>query len=235
MLGLFEAAGGSENSMPQRKPIRTKNIDVPRAAIESGAMSVMDGRDLFPGAQPPDQDPVRRYAVDIAQAWQKAFNSILEVSKVCADADDKLDILQRMRLIARLPFGRTMFCKLSAIGRAAALHNPDVAGSLPPNWTILDLARKLTPAELDDAISKRVLRPNSSRAELQRWMSNPENCQYAAAKRGNRDTAAINSAVLEDKVLSLIEAWKASPALVDLWRWSPDAVRTRFTRIILKT
>jgi hypothetical protein len=66
-------------------------------------------------------------------------------------------------------------------------------------------------------------------------MSDPENCQYAAAKRGNRDTAAINSAVLEDKVLSLIEAWKASPALVDLWRWSPDAVRTRFTRIILKT
>jgi hypothetical protein len=28
--------------MPQRKPIRTKNTDVPSTAIESGAMSVMD-------------------------------------------------------------------------------------------------------------------------------------------------------------------------------------------------
>jgi hypothetical protein len=232
MLGLFEAAGGSENSMPQRRTIRAK-INVPSTAIESGAMSVMDGRDLFPGAQsPPDQDPITRYAVAIAQAWQKTVDAILEVSKVCADADATLDYPQRMRLITRLPFGRTMFCKLVAIGRTATLHNPEIASCLPPNWTILDLARKLTPAELDDAISKRVLSPNSSRAELKRWMSDPKNCQYAAAKRGNRDTAAINSAVLEDKVLSLIEAWKASPALVDLWRWSPDPVRTRFTRII---
>jgi hypothetical protein len=222
--------------MPQRKPIRTKNTDVPSTTVGSGAVSVMDGLGLCAGAQsPPDQDPIRRYAVAIAQAWQKTVDAILEVSKICADADDTLDLLQRMQLIARLPFGRTMFCKLVAIGRTATLHNPDVVGFLPPSWTILDLARKLTPAELDDAISKRVLRPNSTRAELQRWMSNPENCQYAAAKRANPDAAAINSAVHEDKVRSLLEAWKASPALVDLWRWSPDPVRTRFTQIIKET
>ena len=219
--------------MPQRKPIRTKNTDVPGTAIESGAVSVMDGLGLCPGAQsPPDQDPVRRYAVNIARARQNTVDAILEVSKVCADADATLDYPQRMQLITRLPFGRTMFCKLVAIGRTATLHNPEIASCLPPNWTILDLARKLTPAELDDAISKRVLSPNSSRAELKRWMSDPENCQYAATKRANPDAATVNLAVHEDKVLSLLEAWKASPALVDLWRWSPDPVRTRFTRII---
>ena len=220
--------------MPRRKPIRTKNTDVPSTTVGSGAVSVMDGLGLCPGAQsPPDQDPIRRYAVAIAQAWQNTVDAILEVSKVCADADATLDYPQRMRLITRLPFGRTMFCKLVAIGRTATLHNPEIASCLPPNWTILDLARKLTPAELDDAISKRVLSPNSSRAELKRWMSDPENCQYAATKRANpADADTVNLAVHEDKVLSLLEAWKASPALVDLWRWSPDPVRTRFTRII---
>jgi hypothetical protein len=138
-LGLFEVAGGSENSMPQRKPIRAKNTDVPRTAIESGAMLVINGRGLFPGAQsPPDQDPITRYAVAIAQAWQKTVDAILEVSKVCADADDTLDLLQRMQLIARLPFGRTMFCKLVAIGRTATLHNPDVVRFSP---TKLDHSR----------------------------------------------------------------------------------------------
>jgi hypothetical protein len=207
---------------------------VPSDAIENGAISVIDGRGLFPGAHPHRDDLISHYAVAISKGWQRSVEAILEVSKICADADDRLDLVQRKLLIIRLPFGRTMFCKLAAIGRAATLHNPELAGFLPPSWTILDLARKLTPAEIDNAISKKVLGPNSSRADLQRWMSNPENCQYAAGKRGRTDTAAISTAVHEEKFLSLICAWKASPELIELWRWAPDAVRRRFTRLIME-
>jgi hypothetical protein len=58
---------------------------------------------LCPGAQPL---LVTEYAERITSAWHKSVDSVFEMSRLCAEADEKLDDDDKKDLIARLPFDR---------------------------------------------------------------------------------------------------------------------------------
>jgi hypothetical protein len=158
----------------------------------------------------------------------------LSVAKLCAEADQLIPRRLRHEFYERLPFDRSVFSKLAAIGRTAALHNPDVESSLPPSYSILYIARKLTSDELDRAITNKIITPDTNRADLERWMSIPGNCRYHAVTRDDSGRAFSDVANQAQMIETMVKAWEASPALVEQWRWSPYAVRMAFLRELKK-
>jgi hypothetical protein len=224
-------AGASED-ITMTAPSKTKKPTVEVAKTQLPAVPGCD-IDIAPGLCPGAQkltgdDSVKHYAIAISKGWQKTVADILAVAKICAEADKKIPSPFRHRLYPLLPFDRTVFSKLVAIGESPALYDPEVGTSLPPNWTTLYVARKLTPDQLKQAITARVLRPSSSREELRQWVIRT----FPKAADLPDNAFFRNKAVHAAKVKLLLEAWKASPALVEQWRRAPQAVRTRFIQQI---
>jgi hypothetical protein len=219
-------------SLKSKRP-KTGNEEINLTAVPGKAIAIVP--EVCTGAHnPPADDPVGSYASRIARGWQETVRTILEVARVCADADRDMPSHLRQEFYRRLPFDRTVFSKLASIGRSPTLHNPEVEASLPPNYSILNIARRLTAKELDRAIAKKMITPDTKRADLERWMSNPNNCRYQAVLREDSGAAISNAAEHDKKVVLLVETWKASPALVEQWRRAPKAVRERFIQGIRK-
>jgi hypothetical protein len=190
--------------------------------------------DLCAGAQAPgSEDPLAPHEIAIKTGWNHATQGILQTCRACAEAQAIFDADSLHDLIERLPFDRTVFSKLVAIGNSPALNDPKLEKHLPPNWTILDLARKLTPTELGRAVSRNVISPDCNRAGLKSWMSNPDNCGYGAGLRLKRSKAAAvkssaTGATSQDPELeSLVAAFFSSP-VADKFRRASEPVRHRF-------
>jgi hypothetical protein len=233
MRGVSNARIAMTSSSKPKKPVsvaETSGVQLPN--IRGNDIPTVP--EVCPGAQTTsDEDPIQSFAVAITKGWQKNVRAILEVSKICAEAANVLDMAERLTLIDRLPFDRTVFSKLAAIGRCLVLYNPEVESSLPPNYTTLYIARKLSAKELDSAIETKVLTPNCSREGLRQWVSDPNNCHYGAATKPRPDPAS-NAAQQGESIGSLLEAWKASPDLIAQWRRASYAVRIGFFRELKK-
>jgi hypothetical protein len=214
--------------MPQRKPIRTKNTDVPSTTVGSGAMSPTNGH-VCPGAQPTTAGSaiVEEFACTIIEGWRKTVCEILGVAKMCSKASEALSPDELHQLYQRLPFDRTVFAKLSAIGRCPHLHKPEVIGVLPPNWTTLRLLADLTPVELDAAISKNVLTPKAKRQDVKSWID--ENTDHGKVRRLRPSGSDSQS----DDFGKLEAAWDASPRLKEQWQKASSDIRKQFVQEIL--
>lgn len=212
--------------MPPRKSTRAKH-DVPSGA----AGSVMDGRGLCPGAPTTAGGAiVEEIASTIIEGWRKTVCEILEVAKTCSKANDSLTPDDLHNLYERLPFDRTVFAKLAAIGRCPHLQRPELIGNLPPNWTTLRLLADLTPSEIEEAISAEVLTPKAKRRDVKSWID--QNTVYGKARRprpagkSGHDGRSDDFGMLED-------AWEASPGLKEQWEKSNSDVRKQFVQEIL--
>jgi hypothetical protein len=122
---------------------------------------------LGPGAQPL---LVSDYAERITSAWHKSVDSVFEMSRLCAEADQRLDDDDKKELIARLPFDRTRFVKLTKIGRDQRLQEPQIRPLLPDHHTILYELAGLTDDELKAAVETKSIHPKMKRAELTTWV-----------------------------------------------------------------
>jgi hypothetical protein len=58
--------------------------------------------------------------------WHKAVDSILEVARLCAQANERLDADQKKQLFKLLPFSHPVFSKLAQIGSDERLYEEDV-------------------------------------------------------------------------------------------------------------
>jgi hypothetical protein len=221
-------------TMPNTKPKKPTIT-----GTETTKLPTVSGDDInvapsfFPGEDGASEDDlVEYYAARISQGWHKAAESILNLCKDCAKADEKIPAHRKESFYERAGISQNTFYKLAAIGRSPALYNPDVLASLPPNQTILYAARKLSSTELERAIAAKIIKPNSNRAEVERWVSNPKNCRYG---RPPPSAIALAKKVRQAaEVQSLKELWDASPELVRRWRESMGAVRAGFVREIMK-
>ena len=122
---------------------------------------------LCPGEQPL---LVSDYAERITGAWHNSVDSVFEMSRLCAEADEKLDDDDKKELIARLPFDRTRFVKLAKVGRDERLHDPQIRPLLPPHHTILHEVAGLTDDELKAAVEAEIVRPEMTRTKLTDWV-----------------------------------------------------------------
>jgi len=122
---------------------------------------------LCPGAQPL---LVTEYAERITGAWHNSVDSVFEMSRLCAEADQRLDDDDKKELIARLPFDRTRFVKLAKIGRDQRLQDPQIRSLLPNHHTMLYELAGLTDDELRAAVETKIVHPEMKRAELTSWV-----------------------------------------------------------------
>jgi hypothetical protein len=122
---------------------------------------------LCPGAQPL---LVSEYAERITGAWHNSVDSVFEMSRLCAEADQRLNDDDKKELIARLPFDRTRFVKLAKVGRDQRLQDPQIRPLLPDHHTMLYELAGLTDDELRAAVETKIIHPEMKRAALTAWV-----------------------------------------------------------------
>jgi hypothetical protein len=140
---------------------------------------------LCPGAQPL---LVTEYAERITGAWHKSVDSVFEMSRLCAEADQRLNDDDKKELIARLPFDRTRFVKLAKIGRDQRLQDPQIRLLLPDHHTMLYELAGLTDDELRAAVDTKIVHPEMKRAALTAWVKDRRG-QGGRADEKNAETA----------------------------------------------
>ena len=203
-------------------------VDTDKSQLPAAASSDTDIAPTFPGEKRASGDAeVDHYAKEIRSGWRTSVAAILLVCRLCEEARKTLDYLQRQQLIKRLPFEEATFSKLCTIGRNRLLLDEKLQKHLPANWSIIYQLRNLKAEELQKAISEKVLTPDTTRNELNKWLS--ENSTY---KKDDRRRAEPNKTYHEGLLQSLLAAWEASPEIVETWRKSPKAVRSRFFQAI---
>ena len=112
---------------------------------------------------------VANYVRDINGNWKRGVDAFLNIARLCAEANARLTIAQKMELIQALPFGDTAFSKFVQIGTDTRLHAPDIQRLLPPHYTTVYAVTLLTDQELSLAIAENVIHPDMQRAQLERW------------------------------------------------------------------
>jgi hypothetical protein len=122
---------------------------------------------LCPGAQPL---LVSEYAERITGAWHNSVDSVFEMSRLCAEADQGLNDDDKKELIARLPFDRTRFVKLAKVGRDQRLQDLQIRSLLPDHHTMLYELAGLTDNELKAAVETKIIHPAMKRAALTAWV-----------------------------------------------------------------
>jgi hypothetical protein len=109
------------------------------------------------------------YAERIEKQWQKAATSIIEVARLCSEANERLSGLHKKLLIKELPFGESTFSKLVQVGNDKRLRGSRVRALLPPSYSTIYEITLLNDKELNQAIKDEVISPTVRRAAVQRW------------------------------------------------------------------
>jgi hypothetical protein len=112
------------------------------------------------------QKKLKGYRQRIAENWRKATTSIVEVAKVCAEANNSLSPAEKKLLFEGLPFGQAVFSKLAAIGDDTRLHTPQMLKHLPPNYSIIYEVTHLEDKKLKAAVANKAITPSISRSEI---------------------------------------------------------------------
>jgi hypothetical protein len=112
---------------------------------------------------------LRQLADRITAHWHKAYASIMEAARLCADANKNLDAGDKTLLISALPFDRSTFSKLAQIGADRRLQSAKVQKLLPPNYSIIYSVTQLEDNEFKAAIKEGIVNPTLKRADLEKW------------------------------------------------------------------
>jgi len=119
------AAPTSNPRTLQMQPTAVVPMDTDRA---NGNLSQREKSD--PGA-------IAKYVDAISGNWRRGVEAFLEIARLCAEAEERLDTAQQAELKAKLPFGATTFSKFRQIGLDARLRKPEVQLLLPAAYTTI--------------------------------------------------------------------------------------------------
>jgi hypothetical protein len=191
------------------------NMDAPNfSEISPGKISL--GKEVY---------SVASYAASIGGSWRRAVEAIMEVARLCLDASERLTAPERQELVDKLPFGQSVFSKLITIGKNERLQAPEVQRLLPPHYTIVYSLATLHKYDLDQAIAARVVCPDMTRFDLEKWIRanratrSPEPpADRANGNPSSKDVQSNESSVLvRDNATEPVQAESApSPTTPDL-------------------
>jgi hypothetical protein len=186
--------------------------------------------DFSPGKDVPaciaEASLVGGYATRIGDGWRRATQGVMDVARVCFEANERLSASQKKELVQQLPFKEPAFSKLGRIGKDARLHAPEVERLLPPHYSIVYLLTKLTDGELEAAVKESVINQDMKRADLQKWLSSRRRAHVPEANR-----AAIHD---EQAFANLEIAWSGAREFRVAWARATDPARERFVREVLR-
>jgi hypothetical protein len=172
-----------------------------------------------------DEEAPADYAGRIADGWRRAASGMIELARLCAEADGRLTPAQKRFLVERLPFDRPTFSKLVRVGRDARLRDPSLQALVPPHYTVAYPVSRLTDEELDLAVGEGVIHPGMTRSGLQRWLR---------ARREPRPTTPDDGRPAGDGLLDRLRAaWDAAGGLKTLWAEASPEARERFVYDVL--
>jgi hypothetical protein len=69
-----------------------------------------------------DPGAIAKYVDAISGNWRCGVEAFLEIARLCAEAEERLDTAQQAELKAKLPFGATTFSKFRQIGLDACAN-----------------------------------------------------------------------------------------------------------------
>ena len=140
-----------------------------------------------------DPDAVAKYVDAIGGNWQRGVEAFLEIGRLCAEAEDRLDPAQQAELKAKLPFGATTFSKFRQIGLDARLRKPEVQLLLPAAYTTIYAVTCLKNDEdLSAAITEKIINPEMKREKFEKWWKEREEARQR--KADVPDAAAVSPA-----------------------------------------
>jgi len=154
------------------------------------------------------------YVRDINQNWRRGVDTFMNVGRLCAEANARLTTAEKSELMPNLLFGEATFSKFVRIGTDTRLQTPEIQRLLPPHYTTMYAVALLTDEDLQQALAEKVLHPDLTRAQLQRWRnSHRENAGVAPSHKD----AACDSAVVGLPIGSTQDAVNsgALPAMSD--------------------
>jgi hypothetical protein len=135
---------------------------------------------------------VASYVRDMNQNWQRGVDAFMNVGRLCAEANARLTAADKLELLPNLLFGEATFSKFVRIGTDTRLQTPEIQRLLPPHYTTIYAVTLLTDEELKRAIAEKVLHPDLTRAQLQRWRdSHRENAGVAPSHRDAASDAGV--------------------------------------------
>jgi hypothetical protein len=122
-----------------------------------------------------DSGAITRYAYAISQNWRRGVEAFLELGRLCAEAEERLDPAQQAELKAELPFSAATFSKFRQIGLDARLRKPEVQLLLPAAYTtIYTISCLKSDEDLNAAITEKIINPSMKRGELEKWWKERE-------------------------------------------------------------
>ena len=125
-----------------------------------GAPEEMSNIEIFTG----EKTIVEDFASRIMKCWHRTTEGILELARVCADADQQLAGPAKQALIATLPFDRATFSKLVRIGNDPRLAT--IALRLPQSFSTLYELSKFDDIQFAAAIKSGAVHPAVTRSQI---------------------------------------------------------------------
>lgn len=140
-----------------RKLKRDVELEDARQGVAAPAMPFTETLRLDPEA----------WALRISARWRASINSFIETGQLLLDAKAALphgDFTAMME--GSLPFSVNTGQRLMAIARDERISNLARAQLLPASWTTIYEISKLTTEQIDDAVEKKIIRPEVERSEI---------------------------------------------------------------------
>jgi hypothetical protein len=160
-----------------------------------------------------DPDAVTKYADAISGNWQHGVEAFLEIARLCAEAEERLDPAQQAELKAKLPFGAATFSKFRQIGLDARLRKPEIQVLLPAAYTTIYAITCLNDEDLNVAITEKIINPDVKREKLEKWrVERQEARQQKPSAPRDAAAAAANpvSLTVDSSVAAVVEEFSVS-------------------------
>jgi hypothetical protein len=138
-----------------------------------------------------DPDAITKYADAIGDHRRRGVDAFLEIGRLCAEADERLDPAPQAELQAKLPFSAATFSKFKKIGLDARLRKPEVQVLLPAAYTTLySIACLKNEEDLSAAITDKIINPDMKRGELEKWWKEREAARQLKADAPDDSTGS---------------------------------------------
>jgi hypothetical protein len=182
-VDVSDVDGGTERPDPNCEISPGKNLDLRDGAGSSEGVDVPNDHGSWERAvsadnlsqwEKPEPDAVTKYVHAITGNWRRGIEALLEIARLCAEAEEQLEPAQHAGLKAKLPFGATTFSKFRQIGLDARLRKPEVQLLLPAAYTTIYAITCLNDGDLNDAITEKVINPDVKREKLEKWRKGRE-------------------------------------------------------------
>jgi hypothetical protein len=129
-----------------------------------------------------DSDAITKYVDAIGGNWRRGVEAFLEIGRLCAEADERLDPAQQAELKAKLPFSAPTFSKFKQIGLDARLRKAEIQVFLPAAYTtIYAIACLKNDDDLTAAITEKIINPDMKRGTLEKWWKEREGARQRKA------------------------------------------------------